>query len=96
MSTENNRCQKAKVGAIETVKAKTLPASTPANKTWQERVNELEQEGLTTSDAQGTVDVEIMQGWRPSDFQPWMNLPLGAGCSYEEMGKWLREQKGTI
>ena len=44
------------------------------NKTWQERVNELEQEGFTTSDAQGAVDVEIMEGWRPSDYQPWMNL----------------------
>ena len=61
-------------------------------KTWQERVDELESMGMTTSDAQGAIDVEIMEGWRPSDYQPWMNLPLGADLSYEEMGKWLRKQ----
>lgn len=94
MSTKNSSCQKSIERTIETVNDKNLPA--PANKTWEERVSELESEGLTRSDAQGTVDVEIMQGWRPSDFQPWMNLPMGAGCSYEEMGKWLREQGGTI
>ena len=78
---------------MEVVKQRNLPAGpTTANKTWQERVNELEQEGLTTSDAQGAVDVEIMEGWRPSDYQPWMNLPLGADLSYEDMGKWLRKQ----
>ena len=54
---------------------KNLPASTPANKTWEERVSELESEGLTRSDAQGAVDVEILEGWRPTDFQPWMLLP---------------------
>ena len=40
--------------------------------TWEERVTQLEQEGLTRSDAQGAVDVEILEGWRPTDFQPWM------------------------
>jgi len=44
-------------------------------KTWEERVSELEAEGLTRSDAQGAVDVEILEGWRPRDFQPWMLLP---------------------
>jgi hypothetical protein len=43
--------------------------------TWEERVTQLENEGLTRSDAQGGVDVEILEGWRPSDFQPWMLLP---------------------
>jgi len=42
------------------------------NPTWEERVTQLEQEGLTRSDAQGAVDVEILEGWRPTDFQPWM------------------------
>ncbi|NDG63828.1 MAG: hypothetical protein EBY29_10245 [Planctomycetes bacterium] len=42
---------------------------------WEERVSELEAEGLTRSDAQGAVDVEILKGWRPTDFQPWMLLP---------------------
>jgi hypothetical protein len=40
--------------------------------TWEERVTQLEEEGLTRSDAQGAVDVEILEGWRPTDFQPWM------------------------
>jgi hypothetical protein len=31
-------------------------------KTYQERVRELEQEGLPTSDAQGVADVEVMKG----------------------------------
>ena len=44
-------------------------------RTWEERVGELEAEGYTRSDAQGAVDVEILEGWRPSDFQPWMLLP---------------------
>ena len=92
--SKNTCCQNPSAGTMEVVKQRNLPAGpTTANKTWQERVNELEQEGLTTSDAQGAVDVEIMEGWRPSDYQPWMNLPLGAGCSYEEMGKWLRKQE---
>ena len=43
--------------------------------TWEERVTQLEAEGLTRSDAQGAVDVEILEGWRPTDFQPWMLLP---------------------
>ena len=43
--------------------------------TWEERVTQLEAEGLTRSDAQGSVDVEILEGWRPTDFQPWMLLP---------------------
>lgn len=43
--------------------------------TWEERVSQLEAEGFTRSDAQGAVDVEILNGWRPSDFQPWMLLP---------------------
>jgi hypothetical protein len=43
--------------------------------TWEERVSQLEAEGFTRSDAQGAVDVEILEGWRPSDFQPWMLLP---------------------
>lgn len=42
--------------------------------TWEERVTQLENEGLTRSDAQGAVDVEVLEGWRPSDFQPWMLL----------------------
>jgi len=42
---------------------------------WEERVSELEAEGLTRSDAQGAVDVEILEGWRPRDFQPWMLVP---------------------
>jgi hypothetical protein len=42
--------------------------------TWEERVTQLESEGLTRSDAQGAVDVEVLEGWRPSDFQPWMLL----------------------
>ena len=42
---------------------------------WEERVSELEAEGLTRSDAQGAVDVEILEGWRPRDFQPWMMPP---------------------
>ncbi|NBW15162.1 MAG: hypothetical protein EBR82_44895 [Caulobacteraceae bacterium] len=42
--------------------------------TWEERVTQLEEQGLTRSDAQGAVDVEILEGWRPSDFQPWMLL----------------------
>lgn len=42
---------------------------------WEERVSELEAEGLTRSDAQGAVDVEILEGWRPSDFQQWMLPP---------------------
>lgn len=62
-------------------------------KTWQERLDELEKMGMTTSDAQGALDVEIMEGWRPSDFKPWMLLPLGAGCSYEAMEKELGQQK---
>ncbi len=43
--------------------------------TWEERVTQLEAEGCDRSDAQGGVDVEILNGWRPSDFQPWMLLP---------------------
>jgi len=31
-------------------------------KTWAERVRELENEGLTTSDAQGVADVEANKG----------------------------------
>ena len=42
---------------------------------WEERVSQLEAEGLTRSDAQGAVDVEILEGWRPRDFQPWMLPP---------------------
>ena len=37
--------------------------------TYIERVRELEEEGLTTSDAQGAADVELMQG-RVFDFDP--------------------------
>ena len=38
-------------------------------KTWEERVQELETEGLTRSDAQGVADLEankglIKQGWQ--------------------------------
>lgn len=44
-------------------------------RTWQERVSQLEAEGYTQSDAQGAVDVEILEGWRPTDFEPWMLLP---------------------
>lgn len=62
-------------------------------KTWQERLDELEYMGMTTSDAQGALDVEIMEGWRPSDFKPWMLLPLGAGCSYDAMEKELGNSK---
>jgi hypothetical protein len=40
-----------------------------------EMLTQLEAEGLTRSDAQGAVDVEILEGWRPTDFQPWMLLP---------------------
>ena len=47
----------------------------PKCKTWEERVSQLEAEGYDRSDAQGAVDVEILKGWRPSDFQPWMLLP---------------------
>lgn len=43
--------------------------------TWEQRVRQLEEEGLDRSDAQGVVDVEIMEGWRPSDFKPWMLPP---------------------
>jgi hypothetical protein len=52
-------------------------------KTWQERVDELESMGMTTSDAQGAIDVEIMEGWRPSDFQPWMLVPMMTTKSYD-------------
>jgi len=45
--------------------------------TWEERVTQLEEQGLTRSDAQGVVDAEILEGWRPSDFQPWMLLKEG-------------------
>ncbi|NBW14080.1 MAG: hypothetical protein EBR82_39395 [Caulobacteraceae bacterium] len=45
--------------------------------TWEERVTQLEGEGLTRSDAQGAVDVEILEGWRPTDFQPWMLFEEG-------------------
>ena len=37
--------------------------------TYAERVQELENEGLTTSDAQGVADAEAMQG-RAFDFNP--------------------------
>ena len=47
--------------------------------TWEERVTQLEEQGLTRSDAQGAVDVEILEGWRPSDFQPWMLSPTPTG-----------------
>jgi len=43
--------------------------------TWEERVTQLEAEGFTRSDAQGAVDVEILNGWTPSDFQLWMLPP---------------------
>ena len=46
----------------------------PAN-TWEERVTQLERLGYTRSDAQGAVDIEILEGWRPTDFQPWMLPP---------------------
>jgi len=56
--------------------------------TWEERVTQLEAEGLTRSDAQGAVDVEILKGWRPSDFQPWMLL--------EGHNPFTRLDKGVI
>ena len=37
--------------------------------TYAERVRELEEEGLTTSDAQGAADVEMLQG-RVFEFDP--------------------------
>jgi hypothetical protein len=55
---------------------------------WEERVSELEAEGLTRSDAQGAVDVEILEGWRPRDFQPWMLL--------EGHNPFTRLDKGVI
>lgn len=48
----------------------TRPATT-----WEERVTQLEAVGYTRSDAQGAVDIEILEGWRPRDFQPWMLIP---------------------
>lgn len=45
----------SKVGAIITNKGDKM-------KTWTQRVEELEKEGLTRSDAQGCADVEVMQG----------------------------------
>lgn len=37
--------------------------------TYQDRIRELEAEGLTTSDAQGVADVEAQQG-RKFDYDP--------------------------
>jgi len=40
--------------------------NTPSNEEYEERVQALEDEGCTRSDAQGVVDAEIMQASRPN------------------------------
>jgi hypothetical protein len=41
-----------------------VPAVLPEPANYEERVNALEAEGCTRSDAQGIVDAEVLQEWR--------------------------------
>ena len=88
--------QKLILQAVDTGKRYLAPLSAVQGKgggkmTWEERVTQLEAEGMTRSDAQGVVDVEILDGWRPTDFQPWMDIR--ANSRLPSSGGWWAGQK---